>query len=289
MHKPLVSVIIPTYKRETYLRQAIESVAGQSYSPIEIIVVDDGSDLNYAQAICESFTNCNYLYKDNGGLSSARNFGIKNAKGTFIAFLDDDDFWRADKLTIQVTALIDHPEVDLVHSAATVVDEKGNVTDDIIGASEEKAHLRSGNVFWNALGVWVVKSPTPLIRKEIFNKGFLFDEEIKVGEDVDFYQRFFYRHKILYMKEPLAYYRTYDDEKRLSTQIEKYLGIELKMLSNFKQMGVKNPFKLHRIAIRLLKQAVKNWNNVYKLNKIKLSKFNLYIRPIYCLNNYFEK
>ena len=117
----------------------------------------------------------------------------------------------------------------------------------------------------------------------------MFDESIKVGEDIDFYQRLFYRHKVLYMKEPLAYYRTYDDEKRLSTQREKYLGMELKMLSNFKQMGVKNPFKLHRIAIRLLKQAVKNWNNIYKLNKIKLSKFNLYIRPIYCLNNYFRK
>jgi glycosyltransferase involved in cell wall biosynthesis len=289
MHKPLVSVVIPTYNRETYLRQAIESVAGQSYSQIEIIVIDDGSDYNYAEVICDSFPNCYYYYKPNGGLSSARNFGIKNAKGTLIAFLDDDDFWAKDKLTIQVTALIDHPQVDLVHSAATVVDEKGNITDDIIGASEEKAHLRSGNVFWNALGVWVVKSPTPLIRKNVFKEDMMFDENIKVGEDIDFYQRLFYRHKILYIREPLAYYRTYDDEKRLSTQIEKYLGMELKMLSNFKQMGVKNPFKLHRIAIRLLKQAVKNWNNVYKLNKIKLSKFNLYIRPIYCMNNYFKK
>jgi hypothetical protein len=169
-----------------------------------------------------------------------------------------------------------------------VVDEKGNVTDDIIGASEEKAHLRSGNVFWNALGVWVVKSPTPLIRKRIFDKGFLFDEEIKVGEDVDFYQRFFYHHKVLYLSESLAYYRIYEDDNRLSARRQRYVGMEQKMLNNFREMGVTNPVVLHRIAGRILKFAIYNWKTAYPEKSLKIGKFNKFFRPQFCLTKYFN-
>ncbi|MEL6813068.1 MAG: glycosyltransferase [Bacteroidota bacterium] len=288
MDQPLVSVIIPTYNRETYLRKAIESVVSQTYSHLEILVVDDGSTENYAQAICSSFPNCRYLHKPNGGLSSSRNFGIQHARGQFLAFLDDDDFWREDKIETQVKAFIDHPEVDLVHSAAAVVDEQGIPNGDVIGASKDKIHLRSGNVFWNALGIWVVKSPTPLIRKKVFDAGFLFDEDIKVGEDVDFYQRFFYKHLILYLDEPLAFYRVYNDENRLSAQRQRYVGMEQKMFENFKKMGVRNPWILHKIAQRLLNFAVYNWNTAYPDKSVKIPMFNQLFRPRYSLQHYFK-
>ncbi|RLD27571.1 MAG: hypothetical protein DRI75_09155 [Bacteroidetes bacterium] len=289
MKSPLVSVIIPTYNRPTFLKKAIDSVANQTYTNIEIIVIDDGSNNNYALEFCNKHENCNYFYKNNGGLSSARNFGFMKSHGEFIAFLDDDDFWKEDKIEKQVNLLLIEKDIDLIHSSAFVVDEEGELTGEFIGAASNKIHKRSGNVFWNALGVWVVKSPTPLIRKKVFKSDLMFDESIKVGEDLDFYQRLFYRHKVLYIEEPLAFYRTYNDDKRLSCQKEKYIGIELKMITNFKDMGISNPILLHRIAIRLLKQALNNWNSVYILNKIKLSNFNLYMRPLHCLNNYFNK
>jgi glycosyltransferase involved in cell wall biosynthesis len=288
MDKPLVSVIIPTYNRDTYLREAIASVVKQSYAEIEILVIDDGSKQNYAEAICADYLNCNYHFKENGGLSSARNFGLSKAKGSFIAFLDDDDFWREDKIEKQVSVLQEKEEVDLIHSGAAVVDKDSKPTGDFIGASKTKEHFRSGNVFWNALGVWVAKSPTPLIRKEVFSSSFLFDEDIKVGEDVDFYQRLFYKHKVHYIGEPLAFYRVYDDENRLSTQRQRYVGLEQKMFNNFKKMGVTNPWVLHKIAQRILKMAIDNWKTAYPEKSLKISKFNKIFRPQYCLENCFK-
>lgn len=287
MQNPLVSVIVPTYNREKYLNKAVESVSNQTYTNIEIIVVDDGSITNYAESICRKYSNCIYLYKKNGGLSSARNYGISNSKGSFIAFLDDDDFWESSKIEKQIKILIVDKGIDCVHSSAKVVNESGVETGTFIGASKNKVHKRSGYVFWNALGVWVVKSPTPLIRKSVFKKDMLFDEDIKVGEDVDFYQRMFYRHKVFYIDEPLAYYREYRSESRLSIQSDKYIGIEKKMLLNFKKMGIKNPFTLHFIAIRLLKKAIEKNNLLYPDEKEIIPNANIYFRPRYLLNKYF--
>ncbi|MCH9661701.1 MAG: glycosyltransferase, partial [Bacteroidetes bacterium] len=210
MSTSLVSVIIPTYNRETYIEKAISSVAEQTYPNIEIIVVDDGSQQNYAKAICDKFSNCQYTFKNNGGLSSARNHGIRLAKGNYIAFLDDDDYWHPVKIEEQVAVLEKYEEVDLVHCFAAVVDENNTETGTLIGPSKAKVSLRSGNVFWNALGVWVVKSPTPLIRRTVFEEGLMFDDNIKVGEDIDFYQRLFYKHMIYFISETLAYYRVYE-------------------------------------------------------------------------------
>lgn len=288
MSNPLVSVVITTYNREVYLETAIDSVIEQTYKSIEILVVDDGSDFNYAGLICDKFENCTYYYKSNGGLSSARNFGVSCAKGDFIAFLDDDDFWEKLKIEKQIKVFLENPSVDCVHSSSAVVDGDGKPTGKFIGASQNKVQKRSGYVFWNALGSWVVKSPTPLIRKEVFQPELLFDETIKVGEDVDFYQRMFFRHKVYYINEPLAFYREYNNQQRLSLQHKKYIGIEKKMYANFIKMGVKNPLVLYKIAIKLLKRAVKTWNNVNYSNPVKINKFNFYFRPVYCLNNYFN-
>lgn len=274
-----VSVIIPTFDREEYLEQAIGSVINQSYRNFEILVIDDGSLNNYAEAICNKYKNCIYVYKENGGLSSARNYGIKNAKGAYIAFLDDDDYWRSDKLEKQVAILENNNEVDCVHSSASIVSEHGIETGEIIGASEEKAYKRSGYVFWNALGVWVVKSPTPLIRKSVFTDDLLFDETIKVGEDVDFYQRMFYRHKVKYINEPLAFYREYNDNSRLSFQNLKYIGLEQKIYDNFISMGVKNPFVLYKIAFRLLISGLKRYNDIFIEEPIKINFIDKYLFP----------
>ena len=105
MTNPLVSVIIPTYNRPDFLDEAILSVVCQTYKNIEILVIDDGSSINYAESICEKYSNCKYLHKINGGLSSARNYGIANANGELIAFLDDDDFWLKTKIEKQVKIL----------------------------------------------------------------------------------------------------------------------------------------------------------------------------------------
>lgn len=284
----LISVVIPTFNRLEFLEEAILSVINQTYKQIEILVIDDGSNINYAEKICNKYKQCYYLYKENGGLSSARNYGIKKAKGNYIAFLDDDDLWRNDKLDIQLKCLQDNPEIDCIHSSAKVIDEKGIETGEIIGASDKKAHKRSGYVFWNALGVWVVKSPTPLIRKKVFKNNLFFDETIKVGEDIDFYQRLFYKHKVFYINDSLAFYREYSNTKRLSLMTDKYVGVEGKLYLNLKKMGFNSFITKYKVLYKLANVAKKRKLDLGTLNTANNSVIDIliYIYPLFFLNKY---
>jgi glycosyltransferase involved in cell wall biosynthesis len=94
-------VIIPVFNGEKYLAEAIESILAQCYSPIEIIIVDDGSTDN-TPAIAKQYESIRYLSQTHGGISAALNNGITISKGNFYAFLDADDLWMPDKLTLQI-------------------------------------------------------------------------------------------------------------------------------------------------------------------------------------------
>jgi glycosyltransferase involved in cell wall biosynthesis len=105
MNNPFVSIIIPAFNPGKYILDTIKSVLNQTYQNIEIILVDDGSTEPLENLIQDHFPSndkINYYSKENGGLSSARNFGITKASGDFIAFLDSDDCWANNKLEIQI-------------------------------------------------------------------------------------------------------------------------------------------------------------------------------------------
>lgn len=106
----LVSVIIPVFNGEKYLASAIESVFSQTYSPLELIVVDDGST-DESGAIAKQYKDIHYIYQSHQGVSVARNTGLAAANGAFIAFLDADDMWLSPKLQIQIDYLLEHPAV----------------------------------------------------------------------------------------------------------------------------------------------------------------------------------
>ena len=111
---PLVSVIIPVFNGEKYLREAIGSVLGQTYRSFELIVVNDGSTDN-SGAIAESFASqLRYCYQGNSGLGAALNRGIELSRGCFLSFLDADDLWKEDKLMHQMTVFEDNPDMDIV-------------------------------------------------------------------------------------------------------------------------------------------------------------------------------
>ena len=107
---PLVSVIIPVHNGGRYLRAALESVFAQTYHPFEVIVVNDGST-DDSGLIAQSFPKVIYIRQANQGVATARNNGIDAAKGEFFAFLDQDDLWTPEKLRLQITHLLSHPDV----------------------------------------------------------------------------------------------------------------------------------------------------------------------------------
>ncbi len=112
--KPLISVTIPVYNTERYLAEAVESVLAQTYRPLEVIVIDDGSTDSSA-AIIKSFAPLvTYLYQPNAGSSAARNRGASISKGEYLAFLDADDLWVEGKLEMQMRAFQQNPQIEAV-------------------------------------------------------------------------------------------------------------------------------------------------------------------------------
>jgi len=116
METPLVSVIIAVYNGDRFLKQAIESVLSQSYSNVEVIVLDDGST-DLTAEIAKSYSQVVYQYQANAGVASARNAALKIAKGDYISFLDSDDFYHPNKLKKQLGHLASNKAIDcsLVH------------------------------------------------------------------------------------------------------------------------------------------------------------------------------
>lgn len=176
LDKPLVSVIIPVYNGERYLAEAIESVRNQSYHPVEIVVVDDGSSDDTASIIM-SFADVRYIYQSNQGQAAAKNTGMDVSLGAFFAFLDADDKWLPKKLSIQVDYLTRHPNVDCVIGGMINFLEPGIPL---------PAWMKEDS-FKSAIAGY---SPgTLLVRREVMDKVGSFDPSYKHADDCDWFFR----------------------------------------------------------------------------------------------------
>lgn len=120
--RPFCSVVVPAYQAAEFVAQAIESVLGQSYEEVEVIVVNDGSTDNTAEVVGRFNGRVRYLEQANGGPAVARNAGIRAARGDVLAFLDADDWWAPDRLERCVEHLESHPEIDVVTTDAVLVE-----------------------------------------------------------------------------------------------------------------------------------------------------------------------
>lgn len=110
---PTASVIIPIYNGERYLKETLDSILDQTFDDLELITVDDGSSDN-SKAIIKTYPTIRYIFQENAGVAAARNTGLDAATGEFIALLDQDDFWSADKMTKQVAYLRANPDIGVV-------------------------------------------------------------------------------------------------------------------------------------------------------------------------------
>ena len=172
-----VSSIIPVYNGEKFLSEAIESIMAQSYQSSEILVLDDGSTDN-TRKIVEGFgSGVRYHYQSNRGLGTARNEAIRLARGEFLAFLDADDVWTKDKLSLQTNVVRDDPSIQLVG---------GHVENFFTPGLEEsiRRQIRSPTTPQPAPVV-----PAMLIHRSVFERAGLFATSWKVGVDLDWFLR----------------------------------------------------------------------------------------------------
>jgi glycosyltransferase involved in cell wall biosynthesis len=207
---PLVSVVITAYNRSAFLRDTLESIQNQTYHNIEILVIDDGSHEQEAlknKLLCVEFDKCIYYCKANSGQPDSRNYGIKRAKGEFIAFCDDDDLWVLDKLEKQVSILNNNPDYGLVTGSIECINENGSKT----GMIKNHKGYSHGYVFSDFLFKNRTASITPLLRKEIFKKAGGFNPSFTIGEDWEFWRRVSYYYKFYALPEVLGYVRLHED------------------------------------------------------------------------------
>lgn len=197
--KPKVSVIIPVYNCEKFIRDAIQSVVEQTYPNLEIIVADDGSVDNTKNQVINYFPSVSYYYQKNKGVAAARNLGLQKSTGEYIAFLDSDDVWLPDKISKQMEQIDNNPEIKIVHTNIKVKSD-GQIRDSAYPSDHQE-----GRMFENLLlQTGSVVCSTFLVKKECIEKVGNFDEELRTAEDVHLFLRLAYYYDFYYINEALV-------------------------------------------------------------------------------------
>lgn len=173
---PLVSVVLPVYNGERYLSAALKSIFAQDYPNFEVIVVDDGSS-DASAAIAKSFSGVRYIYQRNQGVACARNAGILASKGEFIAFIDQDDLWTPNKLSVQMQYFLDDQEIEYVLSNKRSFLEEGRSKPGWV-----KDFLLKDKTIGFLPGTLVA-------RKSLFEKIGLFSPAYETASDTDWFFR----------------------------------------------------------------------------------------------------
>lgn len=251
---PEISIIIPTFNSYDYICSAINSVLSQTYKDFEIIIIDDGSIDDTKEVLTKYNGKIRYLYQENQGVASARNLGIRESKGEYIAFLDSDDLWIPDKLAIQMDVFNKKPDIGLVCSSCIEFNENKKLNYII------RPRNFRGCSFKDLFLENFIQTSTVVTKKESFQKVGLFDERLKVAEDYDMWLRIARYYPVHFIKEPLVRYRI--NEKGLLKTESQY--ITLAHIHIFKKylldnnILVSNSLKRQRLA-----------KEYYKLGKLK--------------------
>jgi len=200
---PKVSVIIPAYNAMAFLPETLESVLNQTFTDLEVLIINDGSPddiVEWASEIQDS--RVKLISQENQGISGARNTGIWSSQGEYLAFLDADDIWEANKLEKQVECLDKNLDVGMVSSWISTIDSNGNLINiyrNYKEGNELKRELFRSNI--------IFCGSTALVRRMCFEKVGFFERSLSSAADWDMWLRIAIHYSISVIKEPLVRYR----------------------------------------------------------------------------------
>lgn len=231
MPHPIVSIIIPTYNRTDYLKKTLESIQDQTFQDYEVLVIDDGTVGNENEDLCKKFEKVHYQkIKNFGSPARPRNIGIQNAKGKYIAFVDDDDLWKPEKLEKQVAVLDQNEDFGIIHGPCEVIDEHGVFQNKIVGRPSNSG-VKHGEVSLKMIGNWTIMMPTVMVRKQVLDIVGYFNEIMPpAGEDVEYWSRCSFETKFYYLDEPLVYYRVHSNGISIGKEKYRKLPYYLKLV-----------------------------------------------------------
>ena len=196
--RPRVSVIIPAFNRWRLLAEAIDSVLAQSYRDFELIVVDDGSTDATASELAKLASRLQFFVTERRGVSAARNLGVSQSRGHYIAFLDSDDLWLNSKLERQTRFMDEHPEFHICQ------------TDEIwirngVRVNPRAVHQKpTGDIFSRSLKLCLVSPSAVMMTKALFERTGGFDEAFPVCEDYDLWLRISAQHQVPLISDRLT-------------------------------------------------------------------------------------
>jgi len=177
------SIIIPTYNRLSFLKEAVESVLNQTNKDFELILVDDGSTDGTKEFAAGLSKRLRYVYQENAGPSAARNLGISEAQGEYITFLDSDDLWLENKLQVEIDFLKANREAMVCYTDEIWI-RKG------VRVNPKNKHRKySGWIFEQCLPLCIVSPSSVLMKREFFESVGYFDETLPACEDYDLWLR----------------------------------------------------------------------------------------------------
>ena len=291
---PLVSIIIPVYNGENYIKYSIESALNQTYKNIEIIVVNDGSK-DKTENIAKSYGDkIRYYYKDNGGVASALNLAIKESKGDYISWLSHDDIYYPNKIERQIEELkrLDNKNI-ILYSGYEFISDKSEFLG-IWEISSKNEYRKLNNSFY-ALLISRFNGCSLLIPKNAFYEVDFFNEDLKCTQDYDLWFKILkHGYKVKYIPETLVQYRIHenqDTKQKLKIVADEGNKLWIDMISNLNKDDYKdifyNEYSLLKLLIKLLKNNLSSYpydkavefiderlNILYKENKINLFKIN---------------
>lgn len=222
---PKVSVIIPTHNpNKKYLHEALDSVFSQTFRDFEVIVVDDGSSVDTKETLKPYENRIRFFKKENGGVNTARLFGLKRAQGDYIALIDQDDRWEPDKLQKQVEFLDAYPELDLIFSDYNAFNEKvifpksalssnknfRKIPTEIASNLSSDAQLFTNNILYDYMRAPFIMQCTLMVRKKMCEKFEIFNTKTNGREFYEFALRTIHLLRIGFIDETLAYWRTHE-------------------------------------------------------------------------------
>jgi glycosyltransferase involved in cell wall biosynthesis len=205
---PLISVIIPCFNSDNFIRESINSVLNQTYKNIEIIVIDDGS-VDTTLSILQEYSGfLTILNQNNSGAGSARNAGLRASNGEYIAFLDSDDYWDPDKIRKQLNLML-HEKLDLVYCGGKTIEKNLNET---ILVPKFRGNCYKYFIRYPTTAIILLGCSSAVFRKSILVSSGNFDPSFKgAAEDWDFFRRVCIYAKVGFVNESLVGYRLHEN------------------------------------------------------------------------------
>ncbi len=238
MPEPGVSVIIPTWNRASLLGTAIDSVLGQSYRDLEVLIVDDGSvdaTESLVRRYRETDERIRYVRQEHRGISAAMNTGIRESRGQYIARIDSDDQWLPELLETEVAILDARPEIGLVYSKGQWAKSDLTPLEDTIGHALHFPADTKNDTVRSMLWGDPTSSITVVVRRECFDRAGMFDESLAASEDWDMWLRTSVYYRFFFVDRVLALIRSHDSNTTnvQSESFAAFLGLRVRVLDKF--------------------------------------------------------